>query len=33
MPKKTRPLERSRGVDRDASLVIIASEDQYAVKQ
>jgi hypothetical protein len=33
MPRKTRPLDRDSGVVRDASLVIIASEDTYAVKQ
>lgn len=33
MPRKTRPLDRESGVVRDASLVIIASEDTYAVKQ
>lgn len=33
MPLKPRPLDRDNGVVRDASLVIIASEDRYAVKQ
>lgn len=33
MPRKTRPLDRESGVVRDASLVIIASEDTYAVQQ
>lgn len=33
MPRKTRSLDRDGGVVRDASLVIIASEDTYAVKQ
>ena len=33
MPLKPRPLDRDGGVVRDASLVIIASEDRYAVKQ
>lgn len=32
MPKKSRPLSRDRGVVRDASLVVIASEDKYAVQ-
>jgi len=31
--RKKRPIERSEGLKRDASLVVIASEDQYAVKQ
>lgn len=33
MRKKNRPLERETKVVRDASLVVIASEDRYAVKQ
>ncbi|NLX95321.1 MAG: RloB domain-containing protein [Rhodopirellula sp.] len=33
MPRKKRPLDRDMGVVRDASLVIIACEDTYAVKQ
>ncbi len=33
MPLKPRPLNRDGGVVKDASLVIIASEDRYAVKQ
>jgi len=33
MPRKKRTLDRDSGVVRDASLVIIASEDTYAVKQ
>ena len=32
MPRKKRPLDRDAGVLRDASLVVIASEDTYAVK-
>jgi hypothetical protein len=31
--RKKRPLERVRGVVRDANLIVIASEDRYAVKQ
>jgi len=31
--RKKRPLERTSGVQRDATLVVIASEDRYAVKQ
>lgn len=31
--RKRRPLQRVDGVHRDATLVVIASEDQYAVKQ
>lgn len=31
--RRRRPLERKEGVTRDATLVVIASEDQYAVKQ
>ena len=30
--KKQRPLERSEGVDRDASIIVIACEDKYAPK-
>jgi len=33
MPLKRRPLDRDGGVERDASLVIIASEDTHAPKQ
>ncbi len=33
MPRKKRTLDRDSGVVRDASLVIIASEDTYAVSQ
>ena len=33
MPRKKRPLQRDTGAVRDASLVVIASEDKYAVKQ
>ena len=33
MPRKPRPLDRDGGLVRDASLVVIASEDRYAVKQ
>lgn len=33
MPRKRRALNRDTGVLRDASLVVIASEDTYAVKQ
>ena len=33
MPRKKRPLDRDGGVLRDASLIIIASEDKHAVKQ
>ena len=32
MPRKKRPLDRDGGVLRDASLIVIASEDTYAVK-
>ena len=32
MPRKRRPLDRDDGVVRDASLIVIASEDRYAVK-
>jgi hypothetical protein len=32
MPRKTRPLDRDRGVVRDASLIVIASEDEYVVR-
>ncbi len=32
MPRKPRPLDRDSGVLRDASLVVIASEDTYAVR-
>ena len=31
--RKKRPLKRVDGVHRDANLVVIASEDRYAVKQ
>lgn len=33
MPRRKRPLQRDTGVVRDASLVVIASEDMYAVNQ
>ena len=32
MPRKPRPLERDAGAVRDASLIVIASEDTYAVQ-
>ncbi|MGA2031906.1 MAG: RloB family protein [Thermoguttaceae bacterium] len=32
MPRKKRPLDRDAGVLRDASLIVVASEDTYAVK-
>jgi hypothetical protein len=32
MPRKKRPLDRDGGVLRDASLIVIASEDTYAVE-
>jgi hypothetical protein len=32
MPRKPRPLDRDGGVVRDATLIVIASEDQHAVK-
>ena len=32
MPRKKRPLDRDGGVLRDASLIVIASEDEYIVK-
>ncbi len=32
MPRKPRPLDRDTGVVRDASLVVIASEDTHAVR-
>ena len=32
MPRKKRPLDRDGGIVRDASLMVIASEDTYAVK-
>jgi hypothetical protein len=31
MPRKPRPLDRDDGIVRDASLIVIASEDTYAV--
>lgn len=31
--RKPRPLQRTEGTKRDATLVVIASEDRYAVKQ
>jgi hypothetical protein len=31
--RKKRPLDRSTGVVRDANLIVIASEDKYAVRQ
>src|SRR5438270_12150877 len=31
--RKKRPLDRSTNVVRDASLIVIASEDKYAVRQ
>ncbi len=31
--RKKRPLDRSTSVVRDASLIVIASEDKYAVRQ
>ena len=31
--RKPRPLKRIDGVHRDATLIVIASEDRYAVKQ
>lgn len=33
MPRKRRPLDRTSGVLRDASIVVIACEDTHAVKQ
>lgn len=33
MPRKPRPLDRDSGVVRDASLIVIASEDTHAVHQ
>ena len=33
MPRKKRQLSREGGLLRDASLIVIASEDRYAVKQ
>jgi hypothetical protein len=33
MPRRRRPLDRKSGVLRDASLIVIASEDTHAVKQ
>jgi len=33
MPPKHRPLDRESGIERDASLVVIASEDRYAASQ
>ena len=32
MPRKKRPLDRDSGVLRDAKLIVIASEDKYAVQ-
>lgn len=32
MPRKPRPLERSSGIERDARLLVIASEDTHAVQ-
>lgn len=32
MPRKRRPLDRDAGVVRDASLIVVASEDKYAVE-
>ena len=32
MPRRPRPLDRDAGVVRDASLIVIASEDTYAVQ-
>jgi hypothetical protein len=32
MPRKKRLLDRDAGIVRDASLIVIASEDTYAVK-
>ena len=33
MPRKHRPLNRDLGVVRDCTLIVIASEDTYAVEQ
>ena len=33
MPRKPRPLDRDGGVLRDADLLVVASEDKYAVEQ
>lgn len=33
MPRKKRPLDRTTGIERDASIVVVACEDTYAVKQ
>ena len=33
MPLKPRKLDRENGIVRDASLIVIASEDTHAVKQ
>lgn len=33
MPRKKRPLDRTTGIERDASIVVVACEDKYAVKQ
>ena len=32
MPRKSRPLDRDGGVVRDATLIVIASEDSHAVQ-
>jgi hypothetical protein len=32
MPRKSRPLKREGGATRDASLIVIASEDTYAAR-
>ena len=33
MPRKNRPLDRTTGLVRDSSIVVIACEDTHAVKQ
>ncbi len=33
MPRKSRPLDRTAGVERDTSIIVVASEDTHAVKQ
>jgi hypothetical protein len=33
MPRKSRPLDRTTGLVRDSSIVVIACEDTHAVKQ
>jgi len=33
MPRKSRPLDRTAGVTRDTSIIVVACEDTHAVKQ